>query len=105
GMVERGQQGDQVRAVRRIQVAQASVLGEGAPAARQLQLEQVGVMTGAEQHRLGAQLHALLASREHALADGERLLALVARKAELRLRAALALGPQPLREAEAVLAR
>ena len=61
------------------------------------------VVAGAEQHGLGAELHALLARRKDAFADLARLLAFVAGEHQLRRLAALALGPQPLGEAEAVL--
>ncbi len=62
-------------------------------------------MAGAEQHRLRAQVHPLLARRQHPLAHLPRLLAFVARKRELRRVPALALGPQLLGETQSVLRR
>ena len=69
--------------MRSLEVAQAAVLHERDAASRQLELEQVGVVAGAKQDRLRAQLHPLLARGEHAIAHLPRLLALVARKHEL----------------------
>ena len=93
-VVGQAQQRDEVLDVGRVEVAQAAVLDERDAAARQLELEQVGVVAGAEQDGLRAQLDPLLARGEHPLAHLARLLALVAGEHELGRLAALALGPQ-----------
>ena len=68
------------------------------PAAGELELEQVGVVRRARQHGLGAQLHALLARLEDAVADLLRLRGLVAHPHDARADAALAVRAQTLRE-------
>ena len=52
-----------------LEVAQAAVLDERDAPPRELELEQVGVVPRAHEHRLLAQLHALLARGQHAVAD------------------------------------
>jgi hypothetical protein len=89
--------------VGRLEIAQPAVLDERDPAARQLELQEVGVVAGAEQHRLSAQVHTLLTRREHSLAHLPGLLAFVARKRKLWRLPTLALGPQPLGKAQAIL--
>ena len=67
-VVEQAQQRQQVLHVGRLEEPQPAVLHVGDVAAGELQLEEVGVPGGAEQHRLVAQLDALVAVGEHAVA-------------------------------------
>ena len=60
--------------MRGLQVAQAAVLDVRDPAARQLQLEQVGVVSRAREHRLLAQQQSVLAVGQDLVADELRLL-------------------------------
>src|SRR5207302_1440316 len=62
-----------------------------------------GVVAGAEQHGLRAQLDSLLARGEHALAHRSRLRAVIARERQLWRLTSLTVGPQLLRVAGAVL--
>ena len=89
---------DEVLDVRGLQVAQAAVLVERDPPAGELELEQVGVVRRARQHGLRAQLGALLARLEDAVADLLGLRGLVAHVDDPRPHAALAVGAQALRE-------
>ena len=69
--------------MRRVEEAQAAVLDERDVAPGELELEQVRVVAGAEEHGLLLQFHPLLARREHALADRVSLRDFVARLDEL----------------------
>src|SRR5437868_6616282 len=74
-------------------------------ATRELELEQCGVVAGAKEDGLLAQLHPLLARGENSFTHLARLLVLVPGEAELGREAAVPLGPQPLGKALAILLR
>ncbi len=87
---------DEVLDVRGVEESQAAVLHERDVAPGELELEQVSVVAGSEQHGLLLELHPLLARREHALAHRVGLRDFVSRLDELGPRAAVAIGPQRL---------
>ena len=87
-VVDQAQRRHEVLDVRGLEVAQAAVLVERDPAAGELELQQVGVVRRARQHGLGAQLHALLARLEDAVADLLGLRGLVAHPHDARPHAA-----------------
>ena len=89
--------------MRGFEVSQATVLDVGNAPARELELEQVGVVRGPRQDRLIAQLHALLPRLQHALADLGRLSGFVPAEDQLGPRAGLELRPQLLGERAAGL--
>ena len=76
-VVEDAQQREEVLHVGRFEEPQAAVLHVGDVAAGELELEEVGVPRGPEQHRLVAQVDALVAVGEHRVADGGGLRGLV----------------------------
>jgi hypothetical protein len=81
-VVEQAEESEQVLDVGRLEESQPAVLDVRDVAPRQLQLEEVGMPRGAEQHGLAAQGDVVVAVGQHAVAHGRRLGCLVAARAQ-----------------------
>ncbi len=84
GVVEQPEQRQQVLHMGGFEEAEPAVLHVGDVATGELELEEVGVPSGPEQHRLLAQVDALVAMTEHRVADRSRLGGLVVTGAQQR---------------------
>jgi hypothetical protein len=82
--------------VRRLEVADAAVLDVRDAASAEFELQQVGMVGRAHQHRLLLERCSLLVLGEHTLADLYRLVGLVSAMDELRQVAVGFLRPKPL---------
>ena len=95
----KAQGGKHVFDMRGFEKLQPAELHEGNVAAGELEFERVGMMRGAEQHRLRLERQARLAVLQHARHDVARLIRLVACRDQQRACGCLALRPEIFREA------
>ena len=101
-VLEHAEHRERVFHVGRLEELEAAELDERDVAAEQLDLEHVGVVRGAEEHRLVLERCAALSRREHGAADGVGLARFVQTRLEHRRGAARAFGPSSLTSAASV---